>query len=145
MTQTRQTLYRLPKEAVIAGVASGLARYFSMDVTLMRLIFVGALLVTHGAALVAYIVLAIVMPTPEKSSSQGTVEEKVEHLAEEVKRSGRLQSWSNYAGIALIVFGVWMLVAQFVPELARIQWSVIWPGLVIIVGVLIITRSKHYE
>jgi hypothetical protein len=66
-------------------------------------------------------------------------------VAEEVKRSGRLQSWSNYAGIALIIFGVWMLVAQFVPELARIQWSVIWPGLVIIVGVLIITRSKHYE
>ena len=41
MTQQKKTLYRLPDEAMIAGVASGFARYFNMDVTLMRLVFVG--------------------------------------------------------------------------------------------------------
>ena len=53
MAQTTEKLYRLPESGLIAGVASGFARYFATDVTLMRLIFVGALLITQGFAVIA--------------------------------------------------------------------------------------------
>jgi phage shock protein C len=46
----------------IAGVCSGIARYFGMDVTLVRILFVVFLLWPPCAALVVYIVCWIVMP-----------------------------------------------------------------------------------
>ena len=144
MAQERK-LYRLPKGGVIAGVANGFAQYFSMDVTLMRLIFIGVLLVTGGLAILVYLVLAIVMPTPDKSTEGENFGKKVENLAEEVKTSGRARNIGNYIGIGLIIWGSWLLASQFFPELMRVQWSVLWPSLVIIIGVMIIVRSKHHE
>lgn len=48
-------------EKMIFGVCSGLAEYFDMDITVMRLIFLVALLV-FGTGLLVYIILALVMP-----------------------------------------------------------------------------------
>ncbi len=141
MTQ-KQGLYRLPKEGVIAGVASGFAKYFSIDVTLMRLIFIGALLLTNGLAVLTYLVLAVIMPTPDKTSENEKIGDKIENLAEEVKTSGRAQNLGSYVGVGLIVVGAWLLAGQFFPELAQIKWSVLWPSLVIVTGVLIIVRSR---
>lgn len=61
-------LYRIPDGALIAGVCTGLAAHFKIDVTLVRIAFVVAALVTRGFGIVAYIVLMFVMPeanTPE--------------------------------------------------------------------------------
>lgn len=145
MARTQQKLYRLPKEGIIAGVASGFAQYFTIDVTLMRLIFIGALLLTNGAMFIIYIVLAIIMPTPDNANEKNNFGEKVENLAEEVRTSGRAQHLSNYVGIALILLGVWLLAGQFIPQLLDIQWSLLWPSLVIVIGVLIIAKGKHHE
>ncbi|MEO5571255.1 MAG: PspC domain-containing protein [Bacteroidia bacterium] len=45
----------------IFGVCSGLANYFDLDPTLMRIIFLVALIV-FGSGFVLYIILAMVMP-----------------------------------------------------------------------------------
>ena len=58
---TKKTLYRIPKNGMIAGVCAGLADYFDMDVTLMRVIFVAGALLT-GIGLLLYIILALVLP-----------------------------------------------------------------------------------
>ncbi len=51
-----------PKEnRQVAGVAAGLANYFGIDTTLVRLIFVVSLLTSFPGVL-AYIILWIVMP-----------------------------------------------------------------------------------
>ena len=67
-------LYRVTSEKRIAGVCSGLARYFEVDVTLVRLLVVAATLFSGGLGLLAYIAAWIVMPrdteiTPLRSSS----------------------------------------------------------------------------
>ncbi len=46
----------------IFGVCSGLANYFDMDATVMRIIFLVAFF-AFGTGLLLYLVLAIVMPT----------------------------------------------------------------------------------
>ena len=51
------------RDKKIFGVCSGLAEYFDMDPTVMRLIFVGAFFLL-GTGILAYIVMAIVMPDP---------------------------------------------------------------------------------
>jgi phage shock protein C len=54
-------LYRSRNERMVAGVAGGIADYFNIDPTIIRLLFVIATLF-GGPGLIAYIVLAIVVP-----------------------------------------------------------------------------------
>jgi len=54
-------LYRKPNEQMIAGVCSGLAEYFSLDTTIVRLLFV-LLLLLGGHGVLIYVILWIVMP-----------------------------------------------------------------------------------
>jgi phage shock protein C len=54
-------LSRVPAEKKIAGVCAGFARYFEMDVTLMRLLWI-ALVLIHGVGIPAYIIAWIVLP-----------------------------------------------------------------------------------
>ncbi|MDH4139742.1 MAG: PspC domain-containing protein [Coriobacteriia bacterium] len=64
-----QRLYRSRTQRMISGVLGGIAEYFSLDPTIVRLAFVGfALIADAGAALVAYIVAAIIMPEEPLSS-----------------------------------------------------------------------------
>lgn len=67
---TKKTLYRLPKQGKIAGVCAGLADYFDMDVTLMRVLFVVAAFVTGGFGILLYIILAIILPVSSGSKSK---------------------------------------------------------------------------
>ncbi len=46
----------------IAGVCAGFARYFDMDVTLMRLLWIALAVVTGGLFILVYIAAWIIMP-----------------------------------------------------------------------------------
>ena len=54
-------LYRSNKDKMLGGVAGGLADYFAIDPTLVRIIFVVSLF-AGGAGVLAYIILWIVVP-----------------------------------------------------------------------------------
>ncbi|MEV1288487.1 PspC domain-containing protein [Micromonospora sp. NPDC049679] len=55
-------LRRPTTDRMIAGVASGLGRYFAVDPTLVRVIFAVAAVLTGGLALLAYPVMWFLMP-----------------------------------------------------------------------------------
>ncbi len=56
-------LTRTRSDKWVAGVLGGLARYFGLDVTIVRLAFIGLVtLLDFGGLIVAYIVMAIVVP-----------------------------------------------------------------------------------
>ncbi len=61
MNTTTQRLSRSCSDRMIAGVAGGLAKYFNIDPTLVRLAFV-ALALAGGPGLLLYIIMWIVMP-----------------------------------------------------------------------------------
>ena len=54
-------LTRSQTDRMVAGVAAGLAQYFDVDPTLMRLLFV-VFTILGGPGLILYIILWIVMP-----------------------------------------------------------------------------------
>ena len=58
-------LYRIPSKGMIAGVCAGLAEYLSVDVTVIRLIFVLLLLAGSSGGLIYLIMLLIVPIKPE--------------------------------------------------------------------------------
>lgn len=137
-------LYRIPEQGKIAGVAAGFADYFNMDVTLMRLLFVASLFLTSGGALLVYIVLAIILPksgTPKDAPLD--IGDRVEGLAEEIKVSGRAQNAGNYVGVALVFFGIWLLAGQLFPGWFDLQWDLLWPALIIVLGLWIIVKGKR--
>ena len=58
---SRQRLYRSQSERMLFGVCGGLATYFDLDPTLVRLVIVLLTLAT-GIGLIVYIVMAIITP-----------------------------------------------------------------------------------
>jgi phage shock protein PspC (stress-responsive transcriptional regulator) len=54
---------------MIAGVCGGLGEYFSVDPTLIRLLFVFATIL-GGPGLIAYLIFWIVVPSESKVSSE---------------------------------------------------------------------------
>ncbi len=60
MAETRK-LYRSRTNRQVAGVCGGLAEYFSIDVTLIRVLFV-VLAVLGGSGIVLYLALWIIVP-----------------------------------------------------------------------------------
>jgi phage shock protein C len=65
-------LTRNPNDKMIAGVASGLADYFGIDATIVRLAFL-LLLLPGGLSPLLYVVLWIVMPE-RPAARQGSAE-----------------------------------------------------------------------
>lgn len=55
-------LYRIRSRKKIAGVCAGFAEYFGLDVTLVRLIWIGLLLMPPSIGLIGYIISWIVLP-----------------------------------------------------------------------------------
>lgn len=54
-------LYRSTRDKMIAGVCGGLAEYFDVDPTIVRLIAV-VLIFGWGSGLLAYLIAAIIVP-----------------------------------------------------------------------------------
>ena len=73
MNTSYKRLYRSQNERMLAGVCGGLAEYFNIDPTIVRLAFV-ALALTGGSGLLIYIVMMLVVPEGPSASVQGAPE-----------------------------------------------------------------------
>lgn len=56
---TRSTINRM-----IAGVCAGLGEYMNIDPTVVRLLFVLGFFLSGGGVLVAYLIMALIVPEP---------------------------------------------------------------------------------
>jgi phage shock protein C len=60
--ELQHRIYRSRQERMVAGVAGGLAEYADVDPTIVRLIWVAALLTTGPIAFFLYLLCAIIIP-----------------------------------------------------------------------------------
>ncbi len=61
MTKNIKRLYRSKKERIIAGVCGGIAEYFDVDPTLIRLLWIVFILM-GGSGIIAYLIAWIIVP-----------------------------------------------------------------------------------
>lgn len=61
-TDTPKRLFKIRDGAVIEGVCNGLAAYANVDATIVRVAFIVLTVLTGGAWIVAYILMAVFMP-----------------------------------------------------------------------------------
>lgn len=62
MTNEYKKLYRSVDDRMIAGVCAGVADYFDIDPTLIRLLFVLGFFVTGSGLFWVYVIMMIVVP-----------------------------------------------------------------------------------
>ena len=55
-------LYRSTQDKMLAGVCAGIAEYLNIDPTIVRVLWALITLGTVGFGVIAYLVLAIIMP-----------------------------------------------------------------------------------
>ncbi len=58
----KKKIYRSETDRKVAGVCGGIAEYFDIDSTIVRLVF-AFLVLAYGTGLLAYIAAAIIIPT----------------------------------------------------------------------------------
>jgi phage shock protein PspC (stress-responsive transcriptional regulator) len=83
-------LYQISAGAKLSGVCNGLAAYFGLDVTLVRLVFVLLALLSAGTMILVYLVLMFVVPyaeTDEERAAAHGVPFNARTLVESAKRS----------------------------------------------------------
>jgi phage shock protein C len=66
----QKRLYRNRSKRVLFGVCGGLAEYFNIDPTIMRLIFIITLFF-GGLGILAYLILALITPLERYSECNG--------------------------------------------------------------------------
>ena len=155
-------LCRSRSDRMIGGVCGGLAKYFDMDPTIVRVIAV-LLVFANGLGILAYIILAIVVPLEGSKAAEpkDTIKENVEEIKETASELGReIQSTltgeegesqevakvrhrrRNLLGIILIVLGILFLLGNF-NLFWWLHWGNFWPLILVAVGLLIIVSARR--
>jgi phage shock protein C len=143
-------IFRSIDDYMIAGVCGGLSDYFKIDSSLIRIIFV-LLAMSGGCGVLIYLILWLVVPKEKGIEKEIDREEKLEEFIEDVKgkaksmakeikidtkikKTGRI----NVFGVALILVGIVAIWNQISP--ITIQWNFFWPGLLILIGILVLFK-----
>lgn len=139
-------LYRSRTERMIAGVCGGLAEYFEIDPTLVRLIAI-ALTLAGGSGVLAYIIFWFVVPQKPLSLSETTTEGQSNPVGADDSTSAESNTGVILAGVILLVLGFIFLVGNFI-SFAWLSFHRLWPLVLIAIGVFIILKgsgSKSHE
>ncbi len=140
--EPRKRLYRDTDDAIIAGVASGLARYFSIDPVIIRLIFV-VLIFVNGIGILAYAILWLVVPvattTADKYAMRG---ERVtlKDISERVKKNLQSIEESDLETAK----GAWTKVRHILDKVFKVLGVVVASAIVVaryVVGIVFIVAG----
>jgi phage shock protein C len=132
------------RDAMVGGVAAGVANWIGADPTLVRIAWALLVVFTGGVALIAYIVAWVVVPEePRHSTAAGSdVAGDADASAPVAEGERRVDEGRTalLVGGGLILVGVWFLVRQYLPD---IDWGLIWPLLLVAAGVVILVSASR--
>ena len=154
-------LYRSNTDKMIGGVSGGIAEYFEIDPTIVRILFVLAVFF-GGGGLIAYIILWIIVPEKpyvfpgtqqthsenqsDSTQSTNTTEAKEQNFSSKDEpfnysafQQKQKTNTGYVAGMVLIVIGGLFLLNNFIP---RFNFGDFWPFILIAVGIGLLLNAK---
>ncbi len=141
MTATKK-LYRSSSDKIIAGVCGGLAEYFNIDSTLIRILFV-ALTLVDGFGLLLYIIMALIVPKDKKNNPKDNVRDLAEAGKNLADRARSSENAKNLLGLIIIGLGLVILIKNIVPvPPIWLHAQIFWPIVIIAVGLYLIFSNK---
>lgn len=146
-----QNLYKSQTNKVFAGVCGGLAEYFKVDATLIRLAWALAFFL-GGSGFILYILAMIIMPekpvtepaaspepqqaeVPEREEPQGAPAQPPVNSSRNSGEEKRRQ----ILGLTLVAVGGYFLLERFFPFFDFGSW---WPLILIVIGFFILIKGK---
>jgi len=154
----RTKLYRSTKDRVIGGVCGGIAEYFDIDSTLVRLLAI-LIFFMGGTGIIAYIIGWIIIPqnpngnTEDNPDKKEMIKEKItkgadnttkkaeENLSEESSKDNSGKNRNIFLGIILIIAGLIFMGNTFFPWITWVAWGIFWPVIIIVAGLVIMIRA----
>ena len=121
-TGKEKRIYRNTSDKVIAGVASGLANYFSVDPIIFRLIFIVSLFTGFG--LIAYIIFWIGIP----ANDSGKINEnkRLYRDGDNEILGGVAYGLGNYFGIDPAIVRVLFILSIFIGGFGILAYLILW-------------------
>lgn len=149
---TSPRLYRGRSDRMIFGICGGLAQYFAIDPTIIRLFFVLGAIFSGGAFALAYLIMLFVIPEepigaggaasgsggPAGSSFFGRSDSGSFGLADDDARHRRHQ----WIGWGLLGLGLVVLVSNL-HLLSWLSFNITWPAFLILAGVYLLLRHRQ--
>jgi phage shock protein C len=144
-------IYRSSDDYIVAGVSSGLADYFQIDTTLVRIIFI-LLTIGGGSGVLIYLVLWLIIPKKEGENMKKDREKNVKEFATDLKEKAQAvaseirsetksyRRRGSFLGLVLIILGGVLLVEKIAPM--EIQWDYVWPGILVFLGLYLVFRKQ---
>ena len=137
----RERLYKSTSDRMLSGVSGGLGEYLDVDSTLVRIAWVIVTIMSAGLGLLAYIALAIIVPTRTGNPAPQEAEaEDGERAYVPAADGARRRRGSIVGGSALIVIGVLFLLWNF-GLFDWFDWGLFWPVVLIVLGLLLVARA----
>lgn len=135
-------LFRNKQKGRIGGVCAGLGEYFEVDITLIRALFLVALL-GFGSGFLMYVILWIVLPERTQNFQDESNVNDAYYAPEDnanFTKGGKFKKENVIGGLVLITLGVIFLADEFIPW---ISFQKLWPLILISIGIgMLYTNSK---
>lgn len=150
MTENKK-LYRSRDNRIIFGVCGGLGKYFDIDSTLIRLVFILFSLVS-GIGILAYLVFAIVTPKEHgewvKAERGDNMKKFVKETSEKIRglanetREAKNNNGVKIFGVILVVLGFIFLIERSFP-FSILREKILWPLAFIALGLFFVLKGSH--
>ena len=114
------------RNKVLEGVCGGIAEYFNIDPTIIRILWFILTLPSFGTMVIAYVICAIIIPEDDG------------YIYQDEQSNNRYRNTPLVMGIGLIILGLYLLAKILYPQL--IDFSKYWPVLLIILGIYILAN-----
>ena len=162
--ELKKRLYRDPEDAIIAGVASGLAQYFDIDPVIVRLIFVVSVFF-NGLGVLAYLILWLVVPKAETTADRYAmrgervtlkeISERVKKNIESIEKADYTASkklWITVRRVLNKVFQLLGIVAKYIGVFIRYVAGVICviggalgiAGMISVYGIVLLSERVFF-
>lgn len=125
-------------DKVIDGVCGGIAEYFEVDSTIIRILWALAVFL-GGTGVIAYIVCMIVIPDEDKVKARAEGSTTIETTEDgEQQTTTDPDRNRDLLGLGLIIIGIYFLIDKFLPWMRLNRF---WPVILIAVGVYFLSKK----
>ena len=134
-------LYRSESNKVIGGVCGGIGDYMDVDPVVIRLIFLGLLIITQSFFWV-YVVLWILIPYDTQNSNID-FSERIHGVGDDIRSAVHSPNanYTIYIGGALVLIGGSLLAKNYIPQVFYYVDKAMLPLLLIGIGAYVLVRA----
>jgi phage shock protein PspC (stress-responsive transcriptional regulator) len=148
--QMNRHLYRCRHDRRIAGVAAGVAEFFDLDVTLVRILWFLSIFV-GGLGILLYIGLALIVPNEPLSADEAAAAEASlaggpsahAHSHASTRGAGTGGRLATFVGAVLILVGAVALAEVLLPGIHAWRW--LWPAFLVGTGVFLVAGAVRRD